>query len=276
MPRGKGARNIKRKSDTDVVASSSKIKKTLSEDDSISPDIRKSIKDEQVSCDSGSQGAVIHAPGSRLDSMFFNRSCKELAKALLGQTLISIVDKTRVAGKIVETEAYLGPEDKAAHSYNGKRTARNEAMFLCPGTAYVYNIYGMYCCMNISAEENGAAVLIRALQPLENLENMDKLRTKGKEGASLMKKGGQGLCNGPSKLCQALGITKDAVNKVKLQESDSVWLEKGEDIDDKDIVCCKRINIDYAGDWVEKPLRFYVRGNGFVSIKDKDAEKDFG
>ncbi|XP_052261709.1 uncharacterized protein LOC127865786 isoform X2 [Dreissena polymorpha] len=256
MPRGKGARNIKRKSDTDVVASSSKIKKTLSEDDSISPDIRKSIKDEQVSCDSGSQGAVIHAPGSRLDSMFFNRSCKELAKALLGQTLISIVDKTRVAGKIVETEAYLGPEDKAAHSYNGKRTARNEAMFLCP--------------------ENGAAVLIRALQPLENLENMDKLRTKGKEGASLMKKGGQGLCNGPSKLCQALGITKDAVNKVKLQESDSVWLEKGEDIDDKDIVCCKRINIDYAGDWVEKPLRFYVRGNGFVSIKDKDAEKDFG
>lgn len=88
----------------------------------------------------------------RLGLSFYDKSCKELAVALLGQTIVTVVDGKRLAGKIVETEAYLGLEDKAAHSYNGKRTPKTEAMFMPPGTAYVYNIYGMYCCLNISSQ----------------------------------------------------------------------------------------------------------------------------
>ena len=89
-------------------------------------------------------------PGDRLGFSFYDLSCEDLAKALLGQILVMKYEGKRLVGKIVETEAYLGPIDKGAHSYKGK-TDRNAAMFMKPGTAYVYNIYGMYCCMNISA-----------------------------------------------------------------------------------------------------------------------------
>ena len=88
----------------------------------------------------------------RLPFSFYDIPCEDLAKSLLGKKLVHIVNKKRLTGIIVETEAYLGPIDKGAHSYEGKRTAKNEAMFMPPGTAYVYNIYGMYCCMNISAK----------------------------------------------------------------------------------------------------------------------------
>lgn len=90
--------------------------------------------------------------GKKLNFSFYDIPCDELAEALLGQTLVRMHDGKRLAGKIVETEAYMGPIDKAAHSYNGKKTDKNAAMFMAPGTAYVYNIYGMYCCMNISAQ----------------------------------------------------------------------------------------------------------------------------
>ena len=90
--------------------------------------------------------------GDRMQYKFFDVSCEELAMALLGQKLVHVVDGKRLTGMIVETEAYLGPIDKGAHSYEGKRTAKNEAMYMPPGTAYVYNIYGLYCCMNISAK----------------------------------------------------------------------------------------------------------------------------
>jgi len=86
-----------------------------------------------------------------LDYSFYDVSCKDLATAMLGQTVVKMVDGKRFAGKIVETEAYLGRQDKAAHSYK-RRTPRNEAMFMAPGTAYVYNIYGTYCCLNISSQ----------------------------------------------------------------------------------------------------------------------------
>ena len=101
---------------------------------------------------------------------------------------------------------------------------------------------------------------------------MDKYRSKGK--ASLMKNEGRGLCNGPSKLCQALNIKKDAINGVDLCSTPDIWVEKGEEIDPSKIVKCKRINIDYAGDWKDKPLRFYILGNKFNSVKDKEAESN--
>lgn len=91
---------------------------------------------------------------SRLVKSFYKQDCESLAKALLGKVLVRYCKDTgkRLSGLIVETEAYLGGEDKGAHSFNGKRTNKNEAMFMEPGTCYVYNIYGMYCCMNISSE----------------------------------------------------------------------------------------------------------------------------
>ena len=92
-------------------------------------------------------------PSSKLSFQFFNRPCSDLAKALLGKKFVrKMPDGNTVAAIIVETEAYLGGEDKAAHSYNGKRTERNEAMYMKPGTIYVYNIYGMYSCINISSK----------------------------------------------------------------------------------------------------------------------------
>ncbi|KAL3876851.1 hypothetical protein ACJMK2_034636 [Sinanodonta woodiana] len=232
---------------------------------------------ENTTFDSNSSGSnsseeisASHMSG-RLSFAFFNRPCEELAKALLGKKLVRMIDDKRVSGRIVETEAYLGTVDKAAHSYKGKRTDRNAAMFMPPGTAYVYNIYGMYCCMNISSQGEGAAVLLRALEPVEGLETMDSLRACGRI-TSVLKKNGKGLCNGPSKLCQALGIKKDTINKVDLTVSKDIWLEEGEAVEDKSILKCKRININYAEEWVDKPLRFYIQENPFVSVKDKDAE----
>ncbi|WAQ97438.1 3MG-like protein [Mya arenaria] len=220
----------------------------------------------------GEVGGGLHAVGEKLAFTFFDRTCQDLAIDLLGQKIVTMIDGKRVSGTIVETEVYLGGEDKAAHSYQGKRTARNEAMYMGPGTAYVYNIYGMYCCINISSQGDGAAVLVRALQPTENLKVMDQRRTLGKPGASFMKNNGKGLCNGPSKLCQALGITKDKVNQTLFYTSDHVWLERGHDVDPCTVVKCSRINIDYAEDWKDKPLRFYVLGNQYVSVRNKEAE----
>ncbi|BFZ02987.1 hypothetical protein BsWGS_06026 [Bradybaena similaris] len=205
----------------------------------------------------------------RLRRTFFDVPCVDLARTLLGKHLVRMVGTERVTGRIVETEAYLGLEDKAAHSYNGKRTERNEAMFMQPGTAYVYNIYGMYCCLNISSQGDGCAVLLRALEPLENIELMRTIR--GSKSAKKQKD--KEMTNGPSKLCQALQISKQVFNQIDLTSSDLMWLEKGDDVDSDAIISCPRINIGYADDWKEKPLRFYVLGNYCVSVKDKVAEQ---
>lgn len=204
---------------------------------------------------------------SRLVKSFYRQSCESLAKDLLGKILVRYCKDTgeRLSGLIVETEAYLGGEDKGAHSFNGKKTNKNEAMFMEPGTCYVYNIYGMYCCMNISSEGEGAAVLLRGLDPVDGIDHMQKIRSK----KTLKEKD---LCNGPSKLCQALKISKDKFNKVDMTSSDEIWLEDGEDLPETKVVTSPRINIDYAEEWAQKPLRFYILGNKSVSKRDKAAE----
>ncbi len=146
-------------------------------------------------------------------------------------------------GKIVETEAYLGPHDLAAHSAKG-RTARTEVMFGPPGHAYVYLIYGMYWCMNVVTEEEGhaSAVLIRALEPINGIEDKTK---------------------GPGLLCQAMHIDKK-LNGVDLTSGD-FFIEKPP-VPEKFIIAKKpRIGVDYAGVWARRLLRFYVKGNTFVS-----------
>jgi DNA-3-methyladenine glycosylase len=112
----------------------------------------------------------------KLERSFYNRTAIEVAKGLLGKYLVHRVNGRELSGKIVETEAYMGPDDKAAHSCSNRRTKRTEVMFGPPGYAYVYLIYGMYSCMNIVASEveSPQAVLIRALEPVKGLEDMAK------------------------------------------------------------------------------------------------------
>lgn len=228
----------------------------------------------------------------RLTKADLNLPCKQQAIYLLGKILVrKLDDGTLLKGRIVETECYLGGEDKASHSYNGRQTPGNEPMYMAAGTTYVYFIYGMYCCFNISSVEPGAAVLIRALEPVLGQSVMGKFRAglcldllsfyaqiwllpakqKSPLKSPLKEKD---LCNGPSKLCISLNIIKSNCNKIDLTESEVLWLEDdGEKIEEKNIVISTRIGIGSAGEeWVGKPLRFYVLGNPNVSKRDKKAE----
>ncbi|XP_070837843.1 DNA-3-methyladenine glycosylase [Chaetodon trifascialis] len=206
---------------------------------------------------------------------FFNQSCISLAKALLGKVLVRrCADGTELRGRIVETEAYPGGEDKASHSAGGKRTARNTAMFMKPGTIYVYPIYGIYLCMNVSSEGEGAAVLLRSLEPLQGQPVMRQLRAaRRKEGARQLKD--KELCNGPSKLCQALDIPR-CFDRRDLASDPEVWLEREPNTspaEPHDIVSAPRIGIESHGEWAKKPWRFYLRGHSCVSVVNKEAER---
>ncbi|XP_060116646.1 DNA-3-methyladenine glycosylase [Heteronotia binoei] len=209
----------------------------------------------------------------RLGGDFFGRPCVGLAKALLGQVLARrLPDGRELRGRIVETEAYLGGEDTASHSRGGRRTARNAAMFMKPGTLYVYQIYGLYFCLNISSQGEGAAVLLRSLEPLQGLEAMRQLRLSQRKGGHPPAKPPKDwqLCNGPSKLCQALAINR-TFDQEDLASAPDLWLEPGPEAPAEALVCSPRIGI--SGDWAHKPLRFYLRGNKCVSVVDKAAEQ---
>lgn len=160
---------------------------------------------------------------------------------------------------MVETEAYLGGNDKAAHSHTGKRTAKNEAMYMPPGTAYVYAVYGLHHCFNISSRGDGAAVLIRALEPTEGLAGIKERR----KGVKRKKE----LCNGPAKLCKALCIDKTC-DKMDLVSSQSLWVEFPTKEEEFEVVESKRVNVQYAGEvWANKLLRFYIKGSPHISRK---------
>lgn len=191
----------------------------------------------------------------RCSREFFDRSCTELARALLGCQLVSVCGGEACRGRVVEVEAYLGVEDKAAHSYNGRRTNRTEAMYMDPGTAYVYSIYGKYCCFNVSSRGDGAAVLVRALEPVAGLETMRRRRGRRRE---------RELCSGPAKLCQALAIDKSC-DQEDMVESGLVWVEEGGC--EGEVVTAARVGVDYAEEWAEKPLRYYLKGSPYVSRK---------
>ncbi|XP_043955447.1 DNA-3-methyladenine glycosylase isoform X1 [Gambusia affinis] len=213
-------------------------------------------------------------PQRRLRQDFFNQPCISLAKAFLGKVLVRRrADGSELRGRIVETEAYLGGEDKASHSAGGKRTERNTAMFMKPGTIYVYPIYGIYLCMNVSSEGEGAAVLLRSLEPLQGQPAMRELRAaRRKEGARQLKD--KELCNGPSKLCQALNIPR-CFDRRDLASDPEVWLEDDPNTSPpkpQDIVSAPRIGIESHGEWAKKPWRFYLRGDPCVSVVNKEAE----
>lgn len=211
----------------------------------------------------------------RLSRRFYGVDCQVLAKRLLGKILVRrLADGTVLKCRVVETECYLGCDDQASHSYNGRRTERNEPMFMDPGTAYVYVAYGMYHCFNISSEGDGAAVLLRSAVPLQGVDLMRRLRGARRKDAGRKLKLFE-LCNGPSKLCLAMNITKDTLNKEFLPDSQALWLERdGEgDVPSEEIVVSRRVGIEGAGrESAAKPLRFYLRDCDCVSVRDRVAE----
>ena len=162
----------------------------------------------------------------KLKRKFYNRPTLDVAKDLLGKKLVHYINGKRLVGKIVEVEAYIGSIDKAAHSYNNRRTKRSETMFGPPGYAYVYLIYGMYNCINVVTqnEGEGTAVLIRAAEPVENIETMAYNRYN-RPIESLKKRQIINLTDGPGKLCMAMGITKAANNGMDLC-GNILWIEK--------------------------------------------------
>ena len=194
----------------------------------------------------------------KLPREFYTRSdVLEVARDLLGKRLVVPGrNGSRVSGLIVETEAYRGPQDRASHAWNGRRTQRTETMYGPGGTAYVYFVYGMYNQFNVvtNVEEIPHAVLVRALEPAEGLEVMRR-RRRGRSEYQ--------LTSGPGRLCLAMGIDR------KLDKADllgeHVWIEEGISISPRQMARGPRIGIDYAGKWIDKPWRFWVRDNPFVS-----------
>jgi DNA-3-methyladenine glycosylase len=188
----------------------------------------------------------------RLPRAFYRRGAEPLARALLGQRLVRVKDSVRTAGIIVETEAYLGAIDKAAHSYRG-RTARNASMWKEGGHAYVYFIYGMHWCLNVVARDEGVpeAVLIRAIEPVEGIDAMRTRRARAKRDRD--------LCSGPGKLCAALAIDR-ALDGADLVESDELFIEKvrARAHAKKEIAVTARIGVAYAEEWADRLLRFHL------------------
>jgi DNA-3-methyladenine glycosylase len=181
--------------------------------------------------------------GEPLSRAFYARPAVDVARALLGQTLVHDDAGIRRRGRIVETEAYVSAQDRACHAAKG-RTARTEVMFGEAGHAYVYLIYGMHECFNVVTDVVGhpSAVLVRALEPLE---------------------GCLGKTDGPGKLTRALAVTR-AHNRADLVEG-PLRIEAGEPVDPREIARGPRIGVDYAGAWARRLLRFWLRGNAWVS-----------
>lgn len=201
---------------------------------------------------------------ARLDRAFFSCPAERLARKLLGALLVRVLDDgTRLSGIIVETEAYCGVRDQASHAFAGRRTPRNEAMYAVPGTAYVYFTYGMHFCMNVVCGklDEPPAVLIRALEPVDGVPSMHRLRGKTSGGRP---RPVRDLCNGPGKLAQALLIDR-SLNGADLVTSPSIFLEEGPPGSKRRIRRTARIGLNNAGPWTHKPLRWLVDGDLHVS-----------
>lgn len=200
-----------------------------------------------------------------LSKSFYSQDALYVAPRLLGKVLVRKLGDTYVRCQIVEVEAYAGPHDKAAHVYNNKRTSRTESMFLAGGHTYVYIIYGMHHCMNIVTGEpdKPQGVLIRAVEPLDE-ESFSLI----KQNRSILSKKLSDLTNGPGKLCAALKIDK-AFNGYNLINGQEIFLEDA--YNQPSIVCSPRINIPYAEEYIQKPWRYYIKDNPYVSVINPNA-----
>lgn len=195
---------------------------------------------------------------TKLPHEFYRRSdVLTVAKELLGKLLVVPGSGgKRISGKIVEVEAYRGPEDRASHAYGGRRTKRTETMYNPGGVAYVYFVYGMYYQFNVvsGVADVPHAILVRALEPVEGLDIMRTRRHSHPD---------HNLTNGPGKLCIAMGIDRQLDGADLL--GDRVWLEDFEGVPSRRIAKGPRIGIDYAEEWITKPWRFWIKDNSYVS-----------
>lgn len=196
----------------------------------------------------------------KIQRKFYTRSNTiKIARELLGKLLV-VPDENgnRVSGMIVEVEAYMGVTDKAAHTYGGRRTPRNEITYSIGGHVYVFFIYGMYHQLNVvtGPAEHPHVVLIRAIEPVEGIGKMRERRGPMPD---------KNLTSGPGKLCIAMAIDR-GLNGEDLH-GEKIWLEDFKKFPAKEIALGKRIGIDYAAEDAEKPWRFWVAGNSFVSRK---------
>jgi len=190
---------------------------------------------------------------------YLNKNVIDIGQNLLGKYLFTKINGVLTGGMITETESYKGIEDKACHAYMGKKTIRNEAMFEKGGIAYVYICYGMHNLLNVVTNEKDEpdAVLIRSIEPTVGIDTMLKRRNK-----SEIKRA---LTAGPGALSKALGITKQ-LNK-KSFDSKIIWIEDRDvRISKEDIICSKRVGIDYAQEYRDKLWRFRIKNSKWTSV----------
>lgn len=218
----------------------------------------------------------------RISKNFYIQPTLKVAKELLGKYLVRKIGEEKFVGKIVETEAYIGPKDKASHAYRWKMTERNRVEYLEGGRIYIYLCYGMHWQLNFTTQKQGKpeCVLIRALEPILKYKNLKEIKN---------------LTTGPGKLCRWLKLDK-SFNGEDLIKSKRIWLEdrgekmnpsppqaagypvangtssfgpikRGAEIKKSQIKAARRIGIDYAGSWAKKPWRFYLKNSTFVSVR---------
>jgi DNA-3-methyladenine glycosylase len=203
---------------------------------------------------------AIAPPFAPLPRSFYARPAEVVAKDALGKILVFEREGVTLAGRIVEAEAYLGIRDRAAHSFGGRRTARNEVMWGPPGFAYVFFIYGMHFHLNLVTDAEGlpCAVLLRAVEPILGEEVMRVLRGSSSKSAKAMLP-----TNGPGKLCQAFGLSR-AHNGLDLCAK-PLYLSAGPV--PMHIKSCSRIGVDYAGAWAKRLLRFVDTDSKYLSVR---------
>ena len=192
-----------------------------------------------------------------LSQNFFMQDTVKVAEQLLGCYLVRQIEGKKLAGRIVETEAYLGLKDPSCHSFGGLYTERTKTMYLQGGFSYVYFTYGMHHCFNVVTRgaKEPEAVLIRSLEPMQGIEEMRKNRKREKK---------LDLCSGPGKLCQALQINRE-LNGKKLTQKGEIYISKGSAV--KEIETDSRVGLPLYEDSSYWFLRFYVKNNPYVSIK---------
>ncbi len=201
--------------------------------------------------------------GKRLPASYYaSHDVTHLAKDLLGKFLCTRIDGFYCSGKIVETEAYRGPDDRASHSYNNRRTPRTEVMYQNGGVAYVYVCYGMHHLMNVvtAPKDNAHAILIRALEPADGIEVMAARRKLEADDFRLTK--------GPGSLSVAMGIKSHLTGSSLYSSSSPVWIEdRGIKLKKEEICVSKRIGVESAGEAAHWEWRYFVKGSRYVSGK---------
>lgn len=204
----------------------------------------------------------------KLPASFYLQDTVAVARQLIGKLLVRKIGGQTLSAIICETEAYTGFSDKACHSYKGK-SERTQVMFEQGGRAYVYLIYGMYSCFNITTREQGVpeAVLVRAACPVEGIEQMKQLRQRKKQIKSLSERN---LLSGPGRLCDGLGITREQ-NGVLLT-GEELFVCEGIEVPVQQIAATRRINIDYAEEARDFLYRFVDTKSPCLSVKWRGEE----